>query len=104
MLHSLGVEQGAQILDVGCGDGWTSLFLAESGYSATGIDIAPARIASGVERARRWDVEGRWGVTLDLVVGDMEDFSLGREFDAALVFDALHHSGRQRQVIENVAR
>jgi 2-polyprenyl-3-methyl-5-hydroxy-6-metoxy-1,4-benzoquinol methylase len=104
MLYSLGIEQGSEILDVGCGDAWTSLFLAESGYSATGIDIAPARVAQAVKRAERWDVERRWGVKVDFRVADMEDFSLGREFDAALVFDALHHTARQAQVIDNVAR
>lgn len=104
MFERLGIEPGSEILDVGCGDGWTSLFLAESGYSATGIDIAPARVVAGLERAERWDVEDRWGVSFELLVADMDDFALGREFDAALVFDALHHSARQPQVVENIAR
>ena len=93
----LGVREGAEILDVGCGTGWTTLFLAESGWRPTGLDLAPARIESGRERAERWGVEAKWAAA------DMDDFALDKQFDAVLVYDALHHSGRQRQVVANIA-
>jgi SAM-dependent methyltransferase len=96
-------KPGAGILDVGCRAGWTSLFLAESGYCPTGIDIAPAHIDMAVERAARWDVERRRGVTADFIVADMDRFSIPKSFDAALVFDALHHSARQDAVVGNIA-
>ena len=44
-LYSLGIEKGATVLDVGMGVGWTTVFLAESGFRPTGIDIAPANTA-----------------------------------------------------------
>jgi SAM-dependent methyltransferase len=94
----LGVEPGSSVLDVGCGNGWTTLFLAESGYVPTGIDISPGRLEIAARRA------SRWGHEVELQAADMEDFSLGRTFDAALVFDALHHSNRQPAVVANVAR
>jgi SAM-dependent methyltransferase len=94
----LGIAPGAKVLDVGCGPGWTSLFLEESGYSATGIDIAPAHVE--ISRARA----ARWGAGASFAVADMDDFDLDARFDAALVFDALHHSHRQREVVANIAR
>jgi 2-polyprenyl-3-methyl-5-hydroxy-6-metoxy-1,4-benzoquinol methylase len=97
-LDRLGIPEGAAILDVGCGPGWTSLFLAESGYRPTGVDLAPAHVEISQARARRWGVEA------DFLVADMDDLSLDAEFDAVLVFDALHHSTRQRAVVANIAR
>ena len=94
----LGVAEDAEVLDLGCGEGWTSLFLAESGYSPTGVDLAPARIDMAVARA------ARWGVKATFETGDMDELDLGRQFDVVLVYDALHHSARQRAVVSNVAR
>ncbi len=55
---------GARILDIGCGAGSNSLFLARSGFHVTGLDIAPAAIAAARERARRADLD------IDFRVGD----------------------------------
>lgn len=97
-LERRGIQEQAEILDVGCGIGWTTLFLAESGWRPTGLDLAPARIASARERADRWGIDAAW------VVADMDDFELDQQFDGVLVYDALHHSARQRQVVANIAR
>ena len=97
-LDRLGVRPGAEILDLGCGEGWTSVFLAESGYVPTGVDLAPARIEMAIARA------ARWGVTATFEIADMDALRLGRRFDAVLVYDALHHSARQRVVVANVAQ
>ncbi len=97
-LAALGIPTGASILDVGMGVGWTTVFLAESGFRPTGIDIAPASAAIAKARANRC------GVDVGALVADMDDFDLGQTFDAALVFDALHHSNQQAKVIRNVAQ
>lgn len=47
------IQRGRRVLDVGCGAGTNSLYLASSGYRVSGIDLAPAAIASGVRRAER---------------------------------------------------
>jgi 2-polyprenyl-3-methyl-5-hydroxy-6-metoxy-1,4-benzoquinol methylase len=96
-LRLLGVRAGATVLDVGCGSGWTSLFLAESGYRVTGVDLVPANIELSAARARRW------GLEIEFQVADMDELSLGRRYDAALVFDALHHSTRPYSVVQRVA-
>ena len=93
----LGVEPGSRVLDVGCGI-WTSAFLAEAQYLPLGIDISPAMIAISEERAARWGVPARFKLA------DMDNLDLGEQFDAALVFDALHHSTRQADVVRGIAR
>jgi SAM-dependent methyltransferase len=98
VVHHLHIPPGSDVLDVGCGPGWTSAFLAESGYRVLGLDVAPAWVRVGQERARRWDVSA------EFQTADMDDFYLGRSFDAALVFDALHHSERPAAVVRNIAR
>jgi 2-polyprenyl-3-methyl-5-hydroxy-6-metoxy-1,4-benzoquinol methylase len=97
-LPSLGLDPGAAVLDVGCGTGWTTLFLAEAGYRALGLSLAPAEIEIAESRARRW------GSSAQFLVGDMDSMALEQSFDGVLVFDALHHSTRTRVVVENIAR
>jgi glycosyltransferase involved in cell wall biosynthesis/2-polyprenyl-3-methyl-5-hydroxy-6-metoxy-1,4-benzoquinol methylase len=97
-LGELGTAPDAEILDLGCGEGWVSLFLAEAGYRPTGIDLAPARVDMAIARAARWSVDATFEI------GDMDQLDLGRQFDVVLVYDALHHSARQRTVAERVAQ
>jgi SAM-dependent methyltransferase len=98
MLHRLAIAPPARVLDLGCGPGWTTAFLAEAGYAATGIDLVPANIEVARERAERWEVSA------EFAVGDMEDLHLGRRFDALLLLDALHHSTRPAAVLAVAAR
>jgi 2-polyprenyl-3-methyl-5-hydroxy-6-metoxy-1,4-benzoquinol methylase len=96
-LSELGLAEGSTILDVGMGTGWTTVFLAETGFRATGVDIAPASVELGRRRAERAGVEASFAVA------DMDTLDMGETYDAVLVFDALHHSSRQREVVRNVA-
>jgi SAM-dependent methyltransferase len=95
--RSLGIEPETEVLDLGAGPGWTSVFLAESGYRPTALDFAEANIAVTRERA------DRYGGEVQAVVADMDDFELGRTFGAVLVFDALHHSIRPAAVVNRIA-
>jgi len=55
-----GVQQAAQILDVGCGIGGSSLYLAEKFQSAvTGITLSPVQAARAAERAQAAGMEPR---------------------------------------------
>jgi 2-polyprenyl-3-methyl-5-hydroxy-6-metoxy-1,4-benzoquinol methylase len=98
MLQTLGIKEGASILDVGAGDGWTTVFLAEAGYKPLGVDLAPAHVAVAQRRAERVRVDARFAVA------DMDALDLAEQFDAILVFDALHHTARQAQVVERLAK
>ncbi len=98
ILYRLELPAGSAVLDIGCGTGWTSLFLAEAGYAPTGIDIAPTFI----EAAREW--AERWNNAAVFEVCDMDSISFPARFDAAVAFDALHHTTRQREVVANISR
>jgi 2-polyprenyl-3-methyl-5-hydroxy-6-metoxy-1,4-benzoquinol methylase len=79
------------------GTGWTTVFLAETGFRPTGVDIAPASVEVGRRRAERC------GVSAHFAVADMDTLDTGETYDAVLVFDALHHSARQREVVGRIA-
>jgi SAM-dependent methyltransferase len=98
MIEAVGLAPGAGIVDVGCGSGWTSLFLAEAGYDVVGYDLVPANVELARRRAERWDSSARFEVA------DMEQLPPGPPAQAALLFDALHHSARQVATLQAVAR
>jgi SAM-dependent methyltransferase len=98
MLHRLGLQRGASAIDVGCGSGWTTLFLAEAGFEALGYDLVPENVELARERARRWGSSARFEVA------DMDALPDGPGADVALVFDALHHTQAQRAALEGVFR
>jgi SAM-dependent methyltransferase len=96
MMRVTGVAPGAAILDVGCGNGWTTLFLAEAGFKPLGVDLVPANVELARQRAERWGSPARFEVA------DMERLDLEERFDAALIFDSLHHVERDRDVLRQV--
>ncbi len=99
-LEFLDLPEGARVLDVGCGPGWTSAFLARMGYHVTGLDIAPDMITLAERRAAREGVRERCAFH----VADSEAFDFPPEFDAALAYDTLHHVQREDLVLQNCFR
>lgn len=86
----------ARILDIGCGTGWTSAFLAQRGYEVVGIDLSPEAIATA-QQAFQYP-------NLTFVQHDVE-IRLPYDdpaFDAALFFDSLHHVSDIRLPIQAV--
>ncbi len=72
-----------RILDLGCGTGWTSEFLAKAGYAVLGLDIS----IDMVRAARRL----RSLPSLNFMVGDFEHIPVTSYFDAVVSYGALHH-------------
>ncbi len=77
----------ARGLDLGCGTGWTSSFLARRGYEIMGADISSEAIQAASER-REQDGCAR----LQFLCADYEELSFHEEFDFALFYDSLHHA------------
>jgi SAM-dependent methyltransferase len=75
-----------RILDLGCGSGWTSLFLARAGFQVVGVDISERMIEIARERSQRENCP------VSFIAADMEEMCLDTDhFDGALFFDCLHH-------------
>lgn len=70
----------ARALDVGCGAGVFSVWLAEQGMEVTGIDLFPDAIEMARARAREH------GVSLELHAADLLDYRASAPFD--IVFDS----------------
>ena len=103
LVELLRLPPGAAVLDVGCGPGWLSEYFARLGYRVTGLDISPDMIAIARERTATPGVAGA-PLCASLVVMDSEDFTLSDRFDAAVVYDALHHFEDEQAVLRNVFR
>lgn len=71
---------GKRALDVGCGAGVFSVWMAKRGLSVTGLDLFPEAIAMAAERAKAQ------GVSLELVTLDLVEYQPAAPFD--LVFDS----------------
>ncbi|HYH06459.1 MAG TPA: class I SAM-dependent methyltransferase [Thermoanaerobaculia bacterium] len=67
-------------LDVGCGAGVFSVWMAEQGLEVTGIDMFPEATAMARARAEQH------GVQLELVTGDLFEYTPPQPFD--LVYDS----------------
>lgn len=67
-------------LDIGCGAGVFTVWLAQSGMETVGIDLFPEAITMARARAERA------GIDVKLVAADLFEFSPDRPFD--LVFDS----------------
>ena len=79
----------ARILDVGCGPGWSDLYLASLGYEVTGIDNEPRLVAIARDQATRLSGGARFEV------GDAFDLSPFHErFDLVYSCGVLEHFDR----------
>jgi SAM-dependent methyltransferase len=85
---------------MGCGGGWTSIFLAKHGYDVTGQDISEDMI----ELARENQVLQNVGANLAFVSADYEATAFDGMFDAVLFFDCLHHAVDERAAIAGAYR
>jgi SAM-dependent methyltransferase len=71
LVSKLGITQGLQVLDLGCGDGTTAVPAAQLGAEVLGVDIATNLVAAGNERAQELGL-----TNLRFEEGDATDLSL----------------------------
>ncbi|MBI2060006.1 MAG: class I SAM-dependent methyltransferase [Nitrospirae bacterium] len=65
-------------LDLGCGGGTNTLWLARQGFDATGIDMTPRAIEYARDKAEKANVKVRW------ILGDVLASEVGDGFDVIL--------------------
>ncbi|PQO39134.1 hypothetical protein C5Y96_04530 [Blastopirellula marina] len=99
MMRNLLPDPPARLLDLGCGNGWTSCFFALMGYDVVGQDIAPDMIQAAAENQRRFDAS-----SVRFVVSDYESLDFQDEFDAACFYDSLHHAEDESLALRTVFR
>lgn len=74
---------GLNALDVACGEGRNSLFLAGHGFMVTALDISEVGLAKGRTRARAQ------GVDIDFRMVDLDDYIMEATYDLILNFNFL---------------
>jgi len=91
LVRELGITDGLQVLDLGCGDGTTALPAAQLGADVLGVDIASNLVAAGNARAQSLGL-----TNCTFQEGDASDLhELGDErFDLAVsIFGAMFAPG-----------
>jgi SAM-dependent methyltransferase len=96
LVKELGITNGLQVLDLGCGDGTTALPAARLGADVLGVDIASNLVAAGNRRAAEehltncrfeegdaGDLHGLADDSFDLVVSIFGAMFAPRPFDVA---------------------
>jgi tocopherol O-methyltransferase len=100
LLAWAGVERATDILDVGCGIGGSSLYLAEKfGAAATGITLSPVQANRATERAAAAGVNARFLVA-DALAMPFADGS----FDLVWTLESGEHMPDKQQFLRECCR
>ena len=81
------------LLDLGCGQGRDSIFLARVGYQVTAVDSSKIGVKQMMDKAQSQ------GLEIDGIVSDAIDLKVGTRFDVIL-FDMLLHGFEKPKQIE----
>jgi 2-polyprenyl-3-methyl-5-hydroxy-6-metoxy-1,4-benzoquinol methylase len=97
-VYHLGAVNGGRALDMGCGWGLSSEFLAQLGHAVTAVDINPRFVDLVNGRAQRL------GLNIKAWQSGFEDFA-GEpgSYDVALFYECLHHAANLPVVLDLVA-
>ncbi|MGB2756592.1 MAG: class I SAM-dependent methyltransferase [Acidimicrobiia bacterium] len=77
--------QKGRALDLGCGEGEYSAYLAEQGFTVVGIDFIPAALAAAKERADKANVHVKFHEA------NILEYAPDQPFDLVLDSGCLHH-------------
>ena len=93
IVERLQLHLRAQVLDVGCGPGWLSEYLARCGYWVTGIDVSPDMVRIARERVEAIDGPVGDGIEpqAEFHAMHVREMPWRSRFDAAILYDTMHH-------------
>jgi SAM-dependent methyltransferase len=94
------IPRDARVLDLGCGTGQMTLFLADGERRVVGADLTRASLALAADAARRFGVEHAQFVETDLRRPAFADGA----FDVVLSLGVLHHTPDPRRAFASIAR
>jgi len=100
-LIKMGGIKPCKVLDVGCGEGFYSIYLASKGFNATGIDISEKAIKTAKENAEKQNME------IKFIPLDVDNLNkINDKFDFIFEWAILHHIiPKQRQkYLENIKK
>lgn len=97
IVNALRLPAGSRVLDVGADLAWSTARLAQRGWRPVGIDINHHLVAARVFRELGLDVAT---VNVDMHMPAFRDGA----FDGVTAFNALHHTHRLDELVQNLAR
>ena len=102
IVEKLGLQPGARILDLCCGQGRHLMELTRRGFDVVGFDIS----AYMLDRCR--EIAAKEGIQPTLVQGNMRDLSFDAEFDAVInmrtSFGYLESENEDQRALEGICR
>jgi SAM-dependent methyltransferase len=106
IVDHLGLGVRAQVLDVGCGPGWLSEFLARCGYWVTGVDVSEDMVRIARDRIDGIDEPIGEGIKALAEFHAMAVLELpwSDRFDAAILYDAMHHFDDEVETLRVIRR
>lgn len=70
-----------EILELSCGTGRVSIFLAKKGYKITGIDISDNMLNIGRKKVKKLNLTNK----IKMIQGDIFDFNLRKKFNLVII-------------------
>jgi cyclopropane-fatty-acyl-phospholipid synthase len=94
-----GIEDGMRILDLGCGWGSLSLFIAERFPAASIVAVSNSRSQGSFirERAASLGLDN-----VEVLTADMNDFEIARHFDRVVSVEMFEHMRNYHQLFKRV--
>ena len=96
-LHTANLNQDAPVLDMGCGWGISSEFLAQLGFDVSAVDINPLFVELVRRRAERL------GLRIKVTESSFDEYTAASfSYDAVLFYECFHHVINPRSLLKNI--